>query len=164
MERKRWWIPAAGIILFAALIYWQFYSPSRYLPPARASIVIVPFEIVGAGVDPAISQSLNEAIVTDVSKNPGLHVVSPSTVRRYQRIGFPLNLMARLLGSQVILEGTLQSSGDRVRATARLADVHSGKVIWAEGYEVPSGDNGAELQTARAIASGVGNRLAAGAR
>lgn len=153
-------IMALAAVVLGAFVYWQFYAPSRFLPPARASIVVVPFELLGAQAGGSVSLALNEALVTEISRIPAIHVVSPATTRRYQRIGFPLNLMARLLGAQVILEGSLQPAGGNVRASARLSDVHSGKVIWAEAYQYdPAKPDGAQ-QAAVQIASQLRPRLA----
>lgn len=150
--RAKWFASAvAASAVLALIVYWQFYRPSSYLPGARASIVIVPFDIVGAGVDEPVAASLNDLLVTEISRIPGLHVVSPATVRRYRSIGFPMNLMARLLGSQVILEGAIHKIPAGVRANARLSDVHAGKVIWAETYEYdPATGKGASTAASRA--------------
>jgi len=68
--------------------------------------------------------------------------------------------MARLLNLDVILEGAIQPLGDRTRVTARLADVHSGKLIWAENIDAPPGEfRLTEREVARAIAVQMGARL-----
>jgi serine/threonine-protein kinase len=90
----------------------------------------------------------------------GTRVISPATVRRYQRFGAPTAVMARVLGLDVVLEGTLQQAGGRFRVTARLADVHSGKLIWADAYEYPADEaEGALGDAARRIAAAVSERL-----
>jgi TolB-like protein len=96
--------------------------------------------------------------VAELSKLDRVHVISPSTVRRYQWVGIGPQVMARVLGAELILEGTALKNGDRLRMTSRLADVHSGKLIWAETYDQSSGD----LAVARAIAAEVGRQLTEG--
>jgi len=159
LSRSRLIIAAAAAVL-AAFIYWQFYAPSRYLPPARASIVLVPFEVLGAQVEPSVPLALNEALVVEISRIPAIHVVSPSTTRRYQRIGFPVNLMARLLGAQVMLEGSVRHAAGNIHASARLSDVHSGKVIWAESFQYDAAKPDGAPQAAALIASQLRRRLA----
>ena len=42
----------------------------------------------------------------------------------------------------------------------RLTDVHSGKLIWAEGYDIAAGElERSDLAVVRAIAEQIGQRL-----
>lgn len=141
-RNTRLWIPAAALLVVAAFIWWQFYLPSRYLPPGErmAQIAVLPFEPLDATLPASLPAALNEQIAAELVRTGGMRVISPSTVARYRRFAIPSSIMARVLGLDVILEGALQPASDSVRITARLADVHSGKLIWAETLESPSGD------------------------
>src|SRR5271157_1635477 len=132
-RRWYWLILSACALVIAALVYYQFYVPSRYLPGGSAGLAVVPFECLCPGMDGAgFSRGFNEVLVADLSKLSGVQVISPSTVRRHQRMGVSMGLMGRLLGLEVLVEGTVQKLGERLRITARLVDVHTGRVIWAE--------------------------------
>ena len=88
-------------------------------------------------------------------------MVSPSTVRRHQWLGISMGLMGRLLGLEVLVEGTVQQLGERLIITARLLDVHTGKLIWAENYDYPAADWGqTQAEAARKVAEQVGAHLA----
>jgi DNA-binding winged helix-turn-helix (wHTH) protein/TolB-like protein len=160
VPRRRWpWLAgAAALLALGALIYWQFYAASDYLPQGKdfTSLAVVPFE--NLATPEQISQGLNEVLVAELAKLKGIHVISPSTVRRYLWLGISPGVMARVLGVPVTLEGAVQKTGDRLRITAWLADVHSGKLIWAETYDQTAGDQA----LARTIAAEVGRRLAGG--
>ena len=67
-----------------------------------------------------------------------------------------MGLMGRLLGLDVLVEGIVQKMDQRLIITARLVDVHTGKVIWAETYDEAGGDQEA---VARIVAAAVGKRL-----
>jgi TolB-like protein/Tfp pilus assembly protein PilF len=54
---------------------------------------------------------------------------------------------ARSLGVAHLLEGSVQRSNERLRVSARLIDVASGRTQWSEGFEEPDAD-GAALQDA----------------
>ncbi len=162
--RIAWWIAAIALAAaLGAIIYWQFYVPSRYLPrdSGLAGLAVVPFECLTPEADCAtFSRELSELLVADLSKLRGVLVVSPSTVRRHQRAGMSMGLMGRLLNLDVLVEGTVGRIGERRRITARLVDVHTGKVIWAETYDQSSADTGqAQAEVARAVAAQVGARL-----
>jgi DNA-binding winged helix-turn-helix (wHTH) protein/TolB-like protein len=156
----------AGLValwIFAALVYWQFYRPSRYVPGGSgyANMAVIPFECVSPEIDCGkFSKGFTDITIASLSKLDSVQVISPSTVRRYQRAHISPAWMGRMLGLEVLLEGTVQKLGDHVRITARLGDVHSGKLIWAESYDYLAADmDRAESEAAQAIAREVGTRL-----
>jgi DNA-binding winged helix-turn-helix (wHTH) protein/TolB-like protein len=162
-RRRRWLILPACALVAGALVYYEFYVPSRYLPKGNGSagLAVVPFECLCPGMDGnRFSQGFNEVLVADLSKLNGVQVVSPSTVRRHQRAGVPMGLMGRLLGLEVLIEGTVQKLDERLRITARLIDVHTGRLIWAETYDERADDpGGAQEAVGRAVAAEVGKHL-----
>jgi len=162
---RRWWI-AALCVLAAAFAYYQFYVPSRYLSGSpSASLALVPFDCLCPGIDGmGFSQGLDEVLVADLSKLPGVQVLSPSTVRRHQRVGFSMGLMGRLLGLDVLVEGNVQKLDTRFRITARLVDVHTGRLVWAQTYDTLSADSAAQETVAAALTAEIGKRLSHAAR
>ena len=159
---------AAAAILILAVVYWQFYRPSRYLSSGGqiASIAVAPFECLSPELDcGAFPHGLTDLLVARLTKLDGVHVLSPSTVCRFQRARLSMPFMARLLGMDVMLEGTIQRVGDRVRITARLVDVHSAKLVWSDSYEYPVEQLGdAQDRAAREISAQVGVHLASRGR
>lgn len=161
----RRWLLAAGLLAgLAGLVYWQFYRPSRFLAQGDrfASLAVVPMESLSPEWESvALARGLSETLVVELAKLEGVHVVSPGTVRRYQWVGISTSLMGRLLGLDVLVEGAVQRVGGRVNVAARLVDVHSGKLIWAENFDRPAPEvAGAQAEMARAIAAQIGARLA----
>ncbi|MGB7723901.1 MAG: hypothetical protein WBL65_28630, partial [Bryobacteraceae bacterium] len=162
--KRAWLAVAAGLAALGGIVYWQFYVPSRYLPrgPGIASLAVVPFESLTDELDrSAFSPGLSDLLVADLSKLDRVQVISPSTVRRYTWLGISTGFMGRLLGLEVLVEGTVQKVGERVKVTARLVDVHTGRLIWADTYDYPAADLG-QIQTeaAREVAAQVGAHLA----
>jgi DNA-binding winged helix-turn-helix (wHTH) protein/TolB-like protein len=163
---RRWLWPSAAavaIFLLASAIYWQFYTPSKYLHnEGLPGLAVVPFECLASGPEcPPFAEGVSALIVTDLAKVGGMSVVAPSTVRRHQHIGNSMGLMGRLLGLQVLVEGTVQKLGDRMKITARLVDVHTGKIIWGDSYDLPAADwDNTETNVAREIAAQVSAHLA----
>jgi DNA-binding winged helix-turn-helix (wHTH) protein/TolB-like protein len=162
---KRRWLALAGIVVaLGGIVYWQFYTPSRYLPrgPDFASLAVVPFESLTYELDrSAFARGLSDLLVADLSKLDRVQVLSPSTVRRYTWLGISTGFMGRLLGLEVLVEGTVQKVGERITVTARLVDVHTGRLIWAENYDYPAADLGQiQAEAAREVAAQVGAHLA----
>lgn len=161
-SRRSFWILVSApvtLALVAFLVYWEFYAPGRYLPQGPgvyASIAVVPFEPIGPGSPvPGLSRGLEEILAAQLAKLERVYVTSPGTVHRYYDRGIPVALMSRLLRLDAVLEGTVQRQATRLRVTARMADVHSGKLIWAESYDLEPDNAQAEaaLRIARAVAA-----------
>lgn len=161
----RWWLPAVALAALLGFVYWQFYLPSRYLPRGAgfASLAVVPFTCLSPELDcGAFPYALDDLLVADLSQLDHVTVVSPTTVRRYLRARLSMSFMSRLLGLDVLVEGTIQRAGERVRITSRLVDVHTGKVIWSDSYEYPLAEAAqSQAEAARAITQQVAARLAA---
>jgi TolB-like protein len=133
------WIPigfAAAVLL--AIGFWQFFLPGRLMSnDPRAEIAVLPFQAMAPGKS-EFSQSFDESLVTALAQVPAVRVLSPSTVRRYRDAKAPPHIMARILGMDAVLEGTIQVDIEYIRVTARLVDVHSGRIIWASRYDRPA--------------------------
>ena len=161
--RRTWLVLMAILLGLGGVVYWQFYWPSRYLPKGggSASLAVVPFECLSPDLErDAFSQGFTETLVTEISKLKSVQVISPGTIQRYRSLRIPTAVMARLLGLQVIVEGTAQRFGQQLRISVRLTDVHSGKLIWAERYDVAATDIGqAQATVAQAVAMQIGGRL-----
>jgi TolB-like protein len=157
-------LAGVGLCAVLAVVYWQFYRPSRFLSSGDgiANIAVIPFECLSPELDcGTFPHGLNDLLVADLSHDDGVHVLSPSTVRTYQRGRLSMPFMARLLGMDVMVDGTVQRAGERVRVTARLVDVHSAKLVWSDSYEYPAQQLAeAQALAARDIAAQVGAHLA----
>ena len=158
------WLAAtiALAALLAVTVYWQFYRSSRFVAGSGfANAAIVPFACMSSGIDcREFSEGFTELLAAEIARQPGVQLISPSTVQRYQWARIPMSWMGRVLGLEVLVEGSVQKIGDRVRITSRLSDVHSGKLIWADAYEYPASNlDRAESEAARAIAASVAYRL-----
>ena len=160
----RWAALVAGGAACIGLVYWQFYVPSRFVAggAGQAGLAVVPFEALTRDAERSgLARQITDLLVTDLSKLGGIQVVSPSTVRRHQRVGISMGLMGRLLGLDVLVEGGVQVSSEHLLVTARLVDVHTGRVIWAENYDRAMADvEKAQSEVAGEIAAQIGLQLA----
>jgi len=139
-QGRRILLAGVGVCALLAVVYWQFYRPSRYLSTGDeiANVAVIPFECLSPELDcETFPHGLNDLLVANLTHLDEVHVLSPSTVRSYQRARLSMPFMARLLGMDVLLDGTVQRAGEQVRVTARLVDVHSAKLVWSDSYEYP---------------------------
>lgn len=148
----------AGTLLLglALLVYWQFYRPSRYVrsSPGAPRVAVIPFECTGGPLcASAFARPFEDLLAAELARGR-VRLVSPSTVHRYVDNGIPTALMGRLLGLDVVLEGSVTVLGPQVRVVARLSDVHSGRLVWSQSFDLAAEDPAlAQREAARLVAS-----------
>jgi len=81
------------------------------------------------------ADGMTEALITDLAKIKSLRIVSRTSVMQYKNSQKPLKQIARELGVDGIVEGTVLRSGGKVRVTAQLIRVDNDEHLWAEMYE-----------------------------
>ena len=104
--------------------------------PDVPSIAVMPF--VNMSEDPKqefLCDGITEEIITALSKVPRLFVISRQSTFFYKGKPVKVKQVSEELGVRYVLEGSVQSSGDRVRITVQLIDALTGHHLWAERYE-----------------------------
>ena len=102
----------------------------------RPAIAVLPFENLNN--DPAqdyFCDGLTNDITTDLSKFADLMVIAPHSAFVYKGRRAKLDNIARDLGVQYVLEGSIQRSGDKVRVNAQLIAARAGHQVWAERFD-----------------------------
>ncbi len=103
---------------------------------SRKSIAVMPFANMSGDPDQDyFAQGITEDIITDLSRFGFFFVLSRNSTFAYQGTAIDVKDIARELGVQYVLEGSVQKSGDRVRITGQLIDAIEDKHIWAERYD-----------------------------
>jgi TolB-like protein/DNA-binding winged helix-turn-helix (wHTH) protein/Flp pilus assembly protein TadD len=105
--------------------------------PARIeSIAVLPLENLGE--EPAqeyFADGMTDALITDLAQIRGLRVISRTSVMSYKKLRKRLPDIARELGVDAVVEGTVTRSGSRVRVTAQLIHAPTDRHLWARTYE-----------------------------
>jgi TolB-like protein/DNA-binding winged helix-turn-helix (wHTH) protein/Tfp pilus assembly protein PilF len=164
---RRHLLPGVGVtvavLLVAAYSAYRFYSKARLqvVPATIRSLAVLPLENLSHDPDQEyFADGLTDALITDLGKIATLRVISRTSVMRYKGAKKPLPEIARELGVDAVVEGTVQRSGDHVRITAQLLDARTDSHLWAEAYERdPENVIRLERQAALAIAREVSGRL-----
>jgi serine/threonine protein kinase/TolB-like protein len=133
-------IAAMVVVIIAVLALWgrsRFAASPRARSAARVqSLAVLPLEDLSGDASQAyFADGLTEELITRLSKITGLSVTSRTTVMQFKQSGRPVADIARQLGVQAVVEGTISRSADRVRITARLVDAAAGTSLWAERYD-----------------------------
>ncbi len=130
---------AAPVKVFRVLLGVEDSAPSRevaYDLPAVPSIAVLPFDNMSADSGQEfISDGIAEEIITALSKIPKIFVIARNSSFVYKKQPVKVQRIGRELGVQYVLEGSLRTSGNRVRITAQLVDAASGHHLWANRYD-----------------------------
>jgi adenylate cyclase len=104
--------------------------------PDRPSIAVLPLDNLSG--DPSqqyFSDGVSEDIITELSRFRSLFVIARNSSFRYRGGNVEIARVGRELGVQYVVEGSIQRSGGRVRATVQLIDAVNGCHVWAERYD-----------------------------
>jgi eukaryotic-like serine/threonine-protein kinase len=158
---RRGVIATAGslVLLLAVVLGFGAGKLRNWLRPVATprieSLAVLPLENLSG--DPAqeyFADGMTEALITDLSKIAALKVISRTSVMRYKRTDKPLPQIARELGVDAVIEGSVLREGDQVRISVQLIHGSSDKHLWAENYQQEFRSILAlQSQVARAIAS-----------
>lgn len=120
-----------------------------------SSLAVLPFvNLSGSADQNYFADGMTEALITGLARISGLRVISRTSVMVYREATKPLPEIARELNVDLVVEGSVQRSGDRVRITAQLIHASSDAHLWAETYERDIRDILAlQRELAQAIAS-----------
>ena len=100
------------------------------------SIAVLYFENMNSEEDSDyFCAGMTEDIITDLSKIKELKVVSRTDVLPFSKKQVNTRQVGEALRVNYILEGSVRSSGNRIRITAQLISVRDGYHLWAERFD-----------------------------
>jgi TolB-like protein len=112
-------------------------SPVLALPD-KPSIAVLPFSNLSGDPEQAyFADGMVEDIVAGLSRIKWLFVVACSSSFTYGEKAVDATRAGRELGVRYLLRGSLRKDGDRVRISAQMIEVVTGRQLWAERYDRP---------------------------
>jgi TolB-like protein/Tfp pilus assembly protein PilF len=133
-RRARRAIIGIGIVAVAALVLWKLLPFAPHEKPI-SSVAVLPFQNMSA--DPAqeyFSDGMTEAIIKELSQIKALRVISRTSVMQYKGSPKTVPQIARELGVDAVVEGSVLRADHDVRITAQLIAAHPEKHIWADDF------------------------------
>jgi serine/threonine-protein kinase len=107
--------------------------------PAEAhtpSLAVLPFELMSADADDAfLAAGLAEDLVVDLTRLGELHVSSRAETAAYRDRAVPPRTVARELGVDYVLIGSVRRAGNRARISTQLVRAADGHALWAERFD-----------------------------
>jgi len=174
--RPRWARMAIAAGLFAALAVlavvatilvpqWRSQPAARSRPEIKSLAVLPLANMSGDPNQEYFADGMTEQLITDLARLGKFKVISRTSVLRYKGTTKPMEQIAKELGVDAVLEGSVVRSGDRVRISVQLVHGATDTHLWAERYERDLRDIFAlqrEISTASTRA--IGSQLAKGER
>ncbi|MBI3474397.1 MAG: winged helix-turn-helix domain-containing protein [Acidobacteria bacterium] len=122
------------------------------------SLAVLPLDnFSGDSSQEYFADGMTDEVITMLAKNPALRVISRTSVMQYKGVHRPLPEIAKELGVDGILEGSVGRSGSRVHMTAQLIHAATDTHVWAETFDRDLSDVGTlQNELAEAIARQVG--------
>nr|WP_261331436.1 adenylate cyclase [Rhizobium leguminosarum] len=161
--RMRWTIPAA-LAVVAGLVgsaYWINLRPTVDSVkttgiPDRPTLVVAPFANLGDGANAELyARGLAEELLTALPRFKEIKVFGRETSASLSP-GVGVSQIRNELGARYLLDGSVRTSGSRIRVTVRLLDTSDGAILWSEDYE-----NDLQTRDLFAIQTAVANKVAA---
>src|SRR6267378_4304696 len=139
----RWarrWLVLAGMVALGVVVTIAYVSPfdraGDRTKPEIGSLAVLPLDNLSH--DPTqeyVADGMTDALITELGKIGSLRVIARTSVMKYKGTQTPPSKVARELGVQALVAGSVLLSGDRVRITAQLIDPNSERPTWSEVHE-----------------------------
>jgi TolB-like protein/DNA-binding winged helix-turn-helix (wHTH) protein len=134
----------------------RFFNRSAKLPVE--SLAVIPLENLSG--DPGqdyFADGMTDELITMLAKNSTLRIISRTSVMQYKGVHRPVRDIARDLGVDGILEGSVARSGNALHLTLQLIHAPTDTHIWAESYDRETSDSvSLPIEAARTIATRLG--------
>jgi TolB-like protein/Flp pilus assembly protein TadD len=103
----------------------------------RPSVAVMPFANVGGDKEQEyLADGITEDIITALGRYRWFLVIARNSSFVYKNKSIDPKQVARELGVQYLLEGSVRKSGQAVRISASLVEANAGTQIWAERYDL----------------------------
>ena len=118
----------AAVLLFAYDKWW-------ISGPPITSIAVLPLDDFGAEAEQQyLANSMTEVLTAELGQIQSLRVISRTSAMRYKGTKKRLPEIAKELGVDAIVEGSIQTVGNAVRFTMQLIDGRTDRHLWARSY------------------------------
>jgi serine/threonine protein kinase/Tfp pilus assembly protein PilF len=108
--------------------------PNRFA--SQASIAVLPFTNMSADRDQDyFCEGMAEDIIHALTKVGGLRVVARASSFQFSEKSRDIRDIGRALHVGRVLEGSVRTSGNRLRVTAQLINVEDNSHLWSERYD-----------------------------
>jgi len=163
-RRRRLFIITVTVLVFMVTAAAIIYVRSRFTVSQQpTSLAVLPFvNLTGHPDDEYLSDGVTDELTSSIANTPGLRVVARTSAFKFKGKGEDVREIGRQLNVASVLEGSIQTQGDRLRITAQLIRTSDGSHLWSQVYERPFKDSFAlEDEISRALSAALSAKLSA---
>jgi TolB-like protein/DNA-binding winged helix-turn-helix (wHTH) protein/Tfp pilus assembly protein PilF len=145
------------IALLAAIVFWPRERRATSGAGAIRSLAILP--LANLSGDPSqeyLSDGLTEELITALGRLSELRVISRTSAMGYKGVSRPIPAIARELGVDAVVEGSVWRADGRVRVSAKLVHGITDAQLWARSFDEDERDL---LQLRTDIAAAIANEI-----
>jgi TolB-like protein/Flp pilus assembly protein TadD len=104
--------------------------------PRITRLAVLPLaNLSGDSSQEYFADGMTEILIADLTQIGSLRVISRASSMQFKGVKKPLPEIAKQLGVDAVVTGTVMKSGERVRITAELVDGSTDHQLWAQPYE-----------------------------
>ena len=128
-----------GMLATAGLVGWLLFAdrtPTKLATGQAHSLAVLPLDdLSGDAAQEYFTAGMTEALISNLAKLASLDVVSRTSVLQYRGTRKSMAEIARELGVDTVLEGSVLRAGESVRITVQLIDARTDRHLWTQSYE-----------------------------
>lgn len=131
---------ALAIVALASLLVWHYAHRSLPLTPIRTIAVLPLANVSGDPSQDYLAEGQTAGLTTELGRVSALRVTSRQSAQVFHNSSKPLPEIARALGVDGLIEGSVRRDQNQVQTVVRLMDGTTGQQIWTESYHGDVGD------------------------
>ena len=137
--RRLWLLAVVALFVVAVGVwYWREWRHGLTTPagPVIHSLAVLPLQNLGG--DPSqdyFADGMTEELIGRLSRIHGLRVISRTSAMHFKNTQLSVPEIAKMLGVDAIVEGSVVREGPQVRIHAQLIRAATDEHIWTEEYQ-----------------------------
>ena len=136
ISRSQVWMFLAGVVATLVLAVLIAMSREHARPPQIRSLAVLPLKnLSGDSAQDYLADGITEALIARLSAIHDLRVISRTSAMRFRETKLSAPEIAKTLGVDALVEGSVIRAGTRIRVTAQLIRGATDDHFWSETYD-----------------------------
>ena len=156
--RLRLVLGGVAVLALMAITYFVFRGRSGHATqPKITSLAVLPLNnLSGDPTQEYLADGMTEALFGRLARIHDLRVISRTSVMRFKDTKLSMPEIARTLGVDALVEGSVIRQGNRIRVHAQLIRASTDEHLWSDEYD---GDLGDVLALESEVAQSIARRV-----
>jgi TolB-like protein/DNA-binding winged helix-turn-helix (wHTH) protein/Tfp pilus assembly protein PilF len=142
---RRLWLFVAGAVCLVGIAFWGWWRSQNRRPVPVVwtvrSLAVLPLKnLSGDPLQEYLADGMTEELIGRLSMIHGLRVISRTSAMHFKNTQLSMPEIAKALGVDAIVEGSVMREGGRIRVHAKLIRGASDEHFWSETYDRELGD------------------------